>query len=103
MDVHKFVQKLNIKRYMLTNPIRENNMVRMKFQHSSLSNASLFNPPGALAPSIRVFRDVLRDLEQIKVRKVKMQKDLEEGLDSLCKNKSLVIRPADKGGNHDPR
>ncbi|XP_077346362.1 uncharacterized protein LOC143989996 [Lithobates pipiens] len=54
---------------------------------------------GPIPPNIRVFRDVvLRDLDSLKVRKVRMQRDLEAGLDSLCTNKSLVIRPADKGG-----
>lgn len=41
---------------------------------------------------------MLRDLDQIKVKIVKMQRDLEMGLDSLCKNKALIIRPADKVG-----
>lgn len=49
--------------------------------------------------SLRVFRDVvLRDLESIKITNRRMSKNLEEGLDSLCNNKDLVIRPADKGG-----
>lgn len=102
MDVHKYVRKLNIKRYMLSNPIVDRSTTNSEFHHSNLSNASLFNPPGALAPSLRVFRDVvLRDLELIKTKKIKMQRDLEAGLDSLCANKSLVIRPADKeGGGH---
>lgn len=69
-----------------------------EFKHTNLANATLFNPPGSLAPSIRVFCDVvLKDLEGIKVSKVRMQKDLENGLESLCSNKSLIIRPADKG------
>lgn len=99
MDMHKYVRKLNIKRYLASNPVRSDLGVGSQFQHSGLSNAPLFNPPGVMAPSIRVFRDVvLRDLEDIKVKKFRMQKDLEVGLDSLCNNKSLVIHPADKGG-----
>ena len=69
------------------------------YVHSGLSNASLFNPPGGLAPSLKTFRDVLlRDLEMIEIKKAKLNKTLQEGLDSLCTNKELVIRPADKGG-----
>lgn len=69
-----------------------------EFLHSGLSNASLFNPPGALAPSLKVFRDVvLRDLDQMHIKNVRTIKDLEAGLDSLC-NRDLVIRPAGKGG-----
>lgn len=100
MDVHKFTRKLHIKRYMLSNPMNGvGNVMRGEYQHSNLSNASLFNPPGPVAPAIRVFRDVvLRDLEQIRVKKANLHKDLQVGLESLCHNKSLVIRPADKGG-----
>ncbi|XP_077341766.1 suppressor of cytokine signaling 5 isoform X1 [Lithobates pipiens] len=99
MDIHKFVRRLNIKRYMLGNPIQENNRSSPVFQHSGLANASLFNPPGTLAPSIKVFRDlVLKDLDGMIIKKCKLRGDLQKGLDSLCNNKSLVIRPADKGG-----
>lgn len=68
------------------------------YVHSGLSNASLFNPPGALAPSRKTFRDVLiMDLELMEVKKARLNKTLQEGLDSLCSNKDLVVRPADKG------
>lgn len=67
------------------------------YVHLGLTNASLFNPPGGLAPSLKIFRDVLiRDLEAIEIKKARLNKTLQEGLDSLCKNKELVIRPADK-------
>lgn len=98
MDIHKFVRKLNIKRYMAGMP-SNNQVMATEFVHSGLSNASLFNPPGTLVPSLRVFCDVLiRDLELMEVKKARMNKTLQEGLDSLCNNKDLVIRPADKGG-----
>lgn len=48
-----------------------------------------------LAPSLTVFRNVVL----IKVSNHKMDQTLEKGLDSLCLNKDLVIRPADKGGD----
>lgn len=57
MDVHKFVRKLN-KWYMTTNPIEGKRLVTTDFHYFGLSNASLFNPSGALAPSLKVFRDV---------------------------------------------
>lgn len=75
MDVHKFVRKLSIKRYMSNRTIRSNNSVSTNILHSGLS-ASLFNPPGVLAPTLRVFRDVvLRDLEALEKKKSKKFKD----------------------------
>lgn len=100
MDVHKFVRKLYIKRYLTVNPITSiSNQSNSGYLHSGLANASLFNPPGVLAPSLNVFRDViLRDLESLKVNKARNSKIMQEGLDSLCQNKDLVIRLADGGG-----
>lgn len=37
-------------------------------------------------------------LEQLPLRKIHFNKELKSGLNSLCENKNLVIRPADKGG-----
>lgn len=83
---------------MLSNPVRDMRVTATDYQHSGLSNASLFNPPGALAPSIRVFRDVLlKDLDEMPIKKVRSNPVFSAGLDSLCDNKELVIRLADKG------
>lgn len=99
MDVHKFAPKLNIKSYMSSNPVKTNGLTSLEFRHSGLSNASLFNPPGALDPSLKVFRDVvLRDLDKLPVKRVRTNMDMSAGLDSLCKKNLLFIRPADKGG-----
>ena len=98
MDIHKFVRKIHIKRYM-AGITPSHRLLTNGFVHSGLSNSSLFNPPGGMAPSLKTFRDVLlRDLEGMEIKKAKLSKNLQEGLDSLCKNKDLVIRPADKGG-----
>lgn len=52
-----------------------------------------------LPASIKVFRDILlRDLDRLKIKNSKMIRDLELGLDQLCKRKDLVVRPADKEG-----
>lgn len=99
MDIHKYVRKINIKRHFATIPVRQAGSVQ-QYQHSGLANALTFNPPsGVLAPSLKVFRDVmLRDLESIKSINPKMDNQLEEGLDSLCNNKDLIVHPANKGG-----
>lgn len=83
MDVHKFVRKLNIKRYMASKPTQSVGITSNEFHHSGLSNASLFNPPGAMAPSLKVFKDVvLRDLEQLPLKRVKCNRDMVSGLNS---------------------
>lgn len=54
---------------MLTNPKKENRIISSEYHHCNLENASLslFNRPGALASSLKVFRDVvLRDLDLMK-------------------------------------
>lgn len=99
IDIHKFVRKLSIKRYISSNPIPDSQPPANSFRHSGLTNASLFNSPGALAPSLKVFRDVvLRDFDQVPINRVKTDREFVAGLDSLCEKKDLVIRPADKGG-----
>lgn len=52
-----------------------------------------------MAPSLKLFRVVvLCYLETVTISNTNMANNLEKGLDSLCTNKELVIRPADKGG-----
>lgn len=60
MDIQKYVCKLNIQRYLITYPTRNVMVASDGYKHSSLSNASLFNPPGNMAPSLGVFRDYWR-------------------------------------------
>lgn len=42
----------------MTNPIKEGRLISSDIQSYCLSNASLFNPPGGTAFSVRVFKDV---------------------------------------------
>lgn len=84
MYINKYTSKLNVKIYLLTNLFKNNRINPMDIQNANLSNTSLFNPQGGLAPLIGVFRDVLlRDLDNIRVQKFKMEKELEAGLDQL--------------------
>lgn len=84
---------------MLLNPIQTDSGIPDVFSHSGLHNASLFNPPGVLAPSIKTFKDVvLRDLDLLPSKRTRSDRDMVKGLNSLCENKEIVIRPADKGG-----
>lgn len=57
VDVHEYIRRLNVQRHFIANPsgprtttMREDGVI-----HSGLPNPSLFNPPGAIAPSIKVF------------------------------------------------
>lgn len=100
IDVHKYVRKLNIQRYFVTNPTRPLlPEITSHVVHSGLSNPSIFNPPCPMAPLIKVFRDmVLRDLEALPPKKTYSDPNIKIGLKSLCERKSLIIHPADKGG-----
>lgn len=52
-----------------------------------------------MAPSIKVFRDlVLKDLDELPLKRTYFDPNIKIGLKSLCEQKDLVIRPADKGG-----
>lgn len=99
IDIQKYVRKLNVQRYIIPNPIRSQNEVASHIVHSGLSNPSLLNPPGPIAPSIKVFRDlVLQDLDKLSMKKIYSDPNIKTGLKQLCERKDLTIRPADKGG-----
>lgn len=99
MDIHNYIRNVNIKRYFISNPTKEGRLVSLDVQPSYLSNASLCNPPGGMASSVRVLRDVvLRDLDKVQVKNIKMQAHLDKGLQQLGDRKDIEIRPADKGG-----
>lgn len=44
MDIHKFKRKINIKCYMLSNPITNSQTAPVGFVHTGLSNAFLYKP-----------------------------------------------------------
>lgn len=99
IDVQKYTRKLNIKRYVLSNPARQLSREASVVTHSGLRNASLFNPPSTGAPNVTVFRDlVLKDLANLNVRSAQTQHNIKVGLEALMNRKDIVIRPADKGG-----
>lgn len=91
--------RLNIQRHFLTQPSRVSRRTgRNGNVHSGLSNPSLFNPPGIMAPSIIVFRSlVLQDLDKLPNKIIHTNPAI-TGLKSLCERKNLIIHPTDKGG-----
>ena len=100
IDVQKFVRKMNIQRYFTSNPCRPSlPEVTTEIIHTGLSNPSLFNPSCPIAPSVKVFRDlVIKDLEELPVKRNYSDPNIKLGLKTLCERRDLVIRPADKGG-----
>lgn len=85
IDVQKFTRKLSIQRHFLAQPPR---VVPAEIVgshvHSGLSNPSLVNPPGTIAPSIHVFRSlVLQDLEKLSHKNVHIDPNVKAGLKQL--------------------
>lgn len=99
IDIQKYIRKLSIQRYFLSLPPRTTPPINDGHIHMGLSNPPLFNPPGTMAPAISVFRSlVLRDLDLLPSKKTYLDPNIKKGLKSLCEQKNLIIRPADKGG-----
>lgn len=74
-------------------------VVPSEFQHTTMSNASLFNPPSHSAPSVGVFRDLaFKDLDKITIKKKMIDAVFKRGLYSLKQRSDITFRLADKGG-----
>lgn len=97
IDVHKCVHKINIKRHFIMNPIENRSPVTStslpqvnlggdtRTRHTKFSNASWFNPPGFVAPSVQVFKDmVLKDLEALKFLKLGAVCEFQQDLKQIC-------------------
>lgn len=66
--------------------------------HTRLSNASIFNPPGALNPNLAVFKELMiKDLQDFEIKN-RPDTYARDSVRTLCENKNLIIRPADKVG-----
>lgn len=100
IDIHKYIRKLSVKRHYLSKAGERNFISYQPNAHTStgLRNASMFNPPLASNSKVGIFRDLV--LQELEAKKIwcQPQGDLLRGVRSLCDNKDLVIRPADKGG-----
>lgn len=66
--------------------------------HTGLTNASTFNPPGNLNPNLAVFKDLMiRDLEEYNIKN-RLDTYVQNSVRTLCERKGLIICPANKGG-----
>lgn len=90
-----------MKKYFLTN---SGNEYKIKPKEvlgvdSGLRNKSLFNPPQQANHQVEVFKQlVLRDLEDLPVKKSLNPKYIREVIKALEARKDVIICPADKGG-----
>lgn len=99
IDIHKFVRKINIKKYLITNHFRSNKSCPSEIRNTSLANASVFNLPGNLAPSVSIFRDlVTKYLEQLQIHRNRSDHIFKKGVDLLKQCRDIVVRAMDKGG-----
>lgn len=70
-----------------------------QIRHTKLSNALLFNPPGFVAPSIQIFKEmVVKDLVALKIPRSNKNSDFQTSMKQICARNDIIIRPADKGG-----
>lgn len=84
MDIQKYICKIFVKHYLISNPIRESVSVADGIRHSGLPNASLFNPPGLLAPLLGVFKDpVLKYLESVNIKRARNDLRFTQGMEPL--------------------
>lgn len=66
---------------------------------SGLKNKSLFNPVNTANKHVEVFKNlVLKDLDKVVPKRNINPPHIQEGMEQLQDRKSIVIRPADKGG-----
>lgn len=60
IDVHKYIRKVNIQHYLISNPYRTNYQAATSGTvHSGLSHPSLFSPLVPIAPAVKIFRDLV--------------------------------------------
>lgn len=102
IGIQKYIRKINIKKYMMNNLWKPGNSrieITQPEVHSTLRNASLFNPQITNNQNVEVFKNlVLQDIDQIKIKKAADPIHIRNGIKRLTERKDIVIRPADKGG-----
>lgn len=102
IGILKYIRKVNVKKYYLSNPYNTINTTRNNttmVTHSTLRNNSVFNPQVSDNQHIEVFKKlVLKDLESLEIKKLSDPIHIKNGIKSLKERKDTIVRPADKGG-----
>lgn len=102
IGIQNYVRKINIKKYILSNPPTTGMKIPRivsEMEQSTLRKNSLYNPQVSDNHHIEVFKKlVLQDLDTLKLKKVSDPIHINIGIQTLTKRKDIVIWPADKGG-----
>lgn len=102
IGIQKYIRKINIKKYVMNNLWKPNTPRIDTTQlevHSTLQNASTFNPQMSNNQNIEVFKNlVLQDIDSLKIKKAADPIHMKKGIKRLTERKDIIIRPADKGG-----
>lgn len=98
VDVHKYMRKLNIKKYFLN---KNANLVGISGSTSvavdrGLHNKLLFNPPNMVNQHLEMYKElVLRDLDHITPKKNVNPRHIQEGIEMLDKRKNIILLSKD--------
>lgn len=96
--VHKYI---NMKKYFLNSGPSSSYPMNTNIigVDSGLKNKSLFNPVNTTNQHVEVFKNlVLKDLDKVVPKRNINPPHIQEGIEQLQDSKSIVIRPAYKGG-----
>uniref|UniRef100_A0A8C5M903 Uncharacterized protein n=1 Tax=Leptobrachium leishanense TaxID=445787 RepID=A0A8C5M903_9ANUR len=104
IDLQKFKRSLCLKKFFAKTPIERIIIEEGKYKHTTLKKKSKFYPRHMISKEMEAFdlmilSEIRKEEKKNKLlRRSNITKEETRALNSLCKNKELIIKPADKGG-----